>query len=105
MSAATSKKCSKATSNPSSTRKKVWIVPEKRYNDPRYELYVCLSSFPICLFFMIYYDKVTKIYNGGLPAVQDVTLSIDPGEFVSIVGHSGAGKTTLLKMLFAEVQP
>ncbi|OGG63139.1 cell division ATP-binding protein FtsE [Candidatus Kaiserbacteria bacterium RIFCSPHIGHO2_02_FULL_59_21] len=54
---------------------------------------------------MIYYDKVTKTYGNGIPAVEDVTLSIDPSEFVSIVGHSGAGKTTLLKMLFAEVQP
>lgn len=54
---------------------------------------------------MIYYDKVTKIYNGGPPAVHEVTLNIEPGEFVSIVGHSGAGKTTLLKMLYAETQP
>jgi cell division transport system ATP-binding protein len=55
---------------------------------------------------MIYFDKVTKIYfEGAPPAVYDVTLSIKPGEFVSIVGHSGAGKTTLLKMLFAEVFP
>lgn len=54
---------------------------------------------------MIYYDNVTKVYNGGAPAVVDVTLSISPGEFLSIVGHSGAGKTTLLKMLFAEVRP
>lgn len=54
---------------------------------------------------MIYYDKVSKLYSGDLPAVHGVTLGIDPGEFVSIVGHSGAGKTTLLKMLFAEVQP
>ena len=55
---------------------------------------------------MIYFDKVTKVYyDGAPPAVQDVTLSVDPGEFVSIVGHSGAGKTTLLKMLFAEVFP
>src|SRR3989338_4014082 len=55
---------------------------------------------------MIYFDKVTKIYyDGAAPAVSDVTLNIDPGEFVSIVGHSGAGKTTLLKMLFAEVSP
>lgn len=56
--------------------------------------------------FMIYFDKVTKIYAAGTPpAVSDVTLGIEPGEFVSIVGHSGAGKTTLLKMLFAEVFP
>ena len=55
---------------------------------------------------MIYFDNVTKIYfEGGLPAVEGVTLGIEPGEFVSIVGHSGAGKTTLLKMLFAEVLP
>ncbi len=55
---------------------------------------------------MIYFDKVTKVYfDGAPPAVQDITLGIDPGEFVSIVGHSGAGKTTLLKMLFAEVFP
>src|SRR5437868_9714333 len=56
--------------------------------------------------YMIYFDKVTKIYqSGAAPAVEDVTLGIEPGEFVSIVGHSGAGKTTLLKMLFAEVHP
>jgi cell division transport system ATP-binding protein len=55
---------------------------------------------------MIYFDKVTKIYfDGAPPAVEDITLGIEPGEFVSIVGHSGAGKTTLLKMLFAEVFP
>ncbi len=55
---------------------------------------------------MIYFDKVTKVYfDGAAPAVEDITLSIEPGEFVSIVGHSGAGKTTLLKMLFAEVLP
>ena len=54
---------------------------------------------------MIYYDKVTKTYATGVPAVEDITLGIDPGEFVSIVGHSGAGKTTLLKLLFAEVKP
>ena len=55
---------------------------------------------------MILYDKVTKIYGEGYPAaVEEITLGIDPGEFVSIVGHSGAGKSTLLKMLFAEVLP
>ena len=54
---------------------------------------------------MIYYDRVSKQYNGGRPAVENVTLGIDPGEFVSIVGHSGAGKTTLLKLLFAEIYP
>jgi cell division transport system ATP-binding protein len=54
---------------------------------------------------MIYFDKVTKHYRDGTPALEDVTLSISPKEFISIVGHSGAGKTTLLKMLLAEERP
>ncbi len=54
---------------------------------------------------MIYFDKVTKTYRDGTPALDDVTISIQPKEFVSIVGHSGAGKTTLLKMLLAEEKP
>lgn len=53
---------------------------------------------------MIYFDKVTKKY-GAAAALEDVTLSIAPKEFVSIVGHSGAGKTTLLKLLLAEERP
>jgi cell division transport system ATP-binding protein len=54
---------------------------------------------------MIYFDKVSKRYGENPPALEDVTLSIDPKEFVSIVGHSGAGKTTLLKLLLAEEKP
>ncbi|MBL4644501.1 MAG: cell division ATP-binding protein FtsE [Candidatus Pacebacteria bacterium] len=54
---------------------------------------------------MIYFDKVTKFYNGGPAALDDVTLTIEPGEFISIVGHSGSGKTTLIKMIFAEELP
>ena len=54
---------------------------------------------------MIYFDKVTKTYRDGTPALEDITISIAPKEFVSIVGHSGAGKTTLLKMLLAEEKP
>ncbi len=53
---------------------------------------------------MIYFDKVTKKY-GDLAALEDVTLSVAPKEFLSIVGHSGAGKTTLLKLLLAEERP
>ena len=53
---------------------------------------------------MIYFDQVTKKY-GDTAALEGVTLSIAPKEFVSIVGHSGAGKTTLLKLLLAEERP
>ena len=54
---------------------------------------------------MIVFDKVTKIYSDDSVALEGITLSIEPKEFVSIVGHSGAGKTTLLKMLIAEEKP
>jgi cell division transport system ATP-binding protein len=54
---------------------------------------------------MIYFDRVTKVYNDNSVALEEVTLSIAPKEFVSVVGHSGAGKTTLLKMLLAEERP
>jgi cell division transport system ATP-binding protein len=54
---------------------------------------------------MIYFDKVSKIYRDGTPALEDITIKIEPKEFVSIVGHSGAGKTTLLRMLLAQEKP
>lgn len=54
---------------------------------------------------MIYFDNVSKYYNDNSVALHEVTLSIAPGEFVSVVGHSGAGKTTLLKLLLAEEGP
>src|SRR3990167_3278621 len=53
---------------------------------------------------MIYFDKVTKRY-GDTAALEGITISVAPKEFVSIVGHSGAGKTTLLKLLLAEERP
>lgn len=54
---------------------------------------------------MIYLDKVSKRYKQGDVGVQNVSLSISRGEFVSIVGRSGAGKTSLLKILLGEEKP
>lgn len=54
---------------------------------------------------MIHFDKVSKVYMDNSVALDEVSFSIEPKEFVSIVGHSGAGKTTLLKMLLAEEKP
>ncbi|HEY4494028.1 MAG TPA: cell division ATP-binding protein FtsE [Candidatus Paceibacterota bacterium] len=54
---------------------------------------------------MIYFDNVSKIYKKNSVALQNVTLTIPSGEFVSVVGHSGAGKTTLTKMILAEEAP
>jgi len=54
---------------------------------------------------MIVFDRVSKIYPDNSIALEEVTLSVEPKEFVSIVGPSGAGKTTLLKLLLAEEKP
>ena len=58
---------------------------------------------------MIYFNNVSKVYNKAAVkdsvALEDVTLTITAGEFVSIVGHSGAGKTTLVKMILADEVP
>ncbi len=55
--------------------------------------------------FMIHFDKVSKVYTDKSIALEDISFSIEPKEFVSIVGHSGAGKTTLIKMILAEEKP
>ncbi|MCX6088779.1 MAG: ATP-binding cassette domain-containing protein, partial [Candidatus Atribacteria bacterium] len=51
------------------------------------------------------FDKVYKIYTTGLRALQNVTLSIEVGEFIFCVGPTGAGKTTLMKLLTREEFP
>jgi multiple sugar transport system ATP-binding protein len=47
----------------------------------------------------IVFDDVSKVFPGGVTAVDDVSLTIESGEFIVLVGPSGCGKTTLLRML------
>jgi len=54
---------------------------------------------------MIKFEGVRKIYGDDPQALDNINLEIQPGEFVSIVGHSGAGKSTLLKLIYAEEMP
>ncbi len=49
--------------------------------------------------------KVTKAYPGGHVALERVSLRVDRGEFVFLVGPTGCGKTTLIKTLIRELQP
>jgi cell division transport system ATP-binding protein len=54
---------------------------------------------------LIQFANVTKEYDNGLRALNDVNLAVQSGEFVFIVGPSGAGKSTLIKLLLKEIEP
>ena len=72
--------------------------------------------FPLCYYrgviryfksfdFMIEFHGVSKMYPPDVIALDSASFSIQPGEFVSLVGQSGAGKTTVIKLLMAAIRP
>lgn len=54
---------------------------------------------------MIEFQHVSKFYNGGKVAVDDINLSFDKGEFICFIGTSGSGKTTSMRMLNRMTDP
>lgn len=54
---------------------------------------------------MIDIMNVCKTYSDRTPALNNITLHIDKGEFVFIVGSTGSGKSTLIRLLLREIKP
>ena len=54
---------------------------------------------------MVYLEGVTVVYPNGTRALHDVTLHVERGEFVFVVGASGSGKSTLLQVIYREIRP
>lgn len=54
---------------------------------------------------MLKFDDVTKVYDGGVTAVDHLTLNVERGEFLVLIGPSGCGKTTTMKMINRLVEP
>ncbi len=55
--------------------------------------------------FALQTEDLTKVFEAGTPAVQDISLTVKPGEYLTLLGPSGGGKTTMLRLLAGFEKP
>ena len=53
----------------------------------------------------IIFKNVSKMYEYGEYALENISFSVEKGEFVFVIGRSGAGKSTLLKLMSSQLTP
>ena len=54
---------------------------------------------------MLKVENLTKIYDGGTQALDDVSFEVEKGEFLAVIGLSGSGKSTLLRCINRLIEP
>jgi phosphonate transport system ATP-binding protein len=54
---------------------------------------------------MLFVKNLTKIYPGGVPALEDISFEVPDGQFLAVIGLSGSGKSTLLRCINRLVEP
>jgi osmoprotectant transport system ATP-binding protein len=57
------------------------------------------------VYYLLKFDHVSKVYKGGLRAVNDLSFEFEKGEFIVFIGPSGCGKTTTMKMINRLIEP
>jgi phosphonate transport system ATP-binding protein len=54
---------------------------------------------------MLQIKNITKVYEGGVQALTDVSFEVPPGQFLAVIGLSGSGKSTLLRCINRLIEP
>ena len=82
--------------------KKVCEIVEKVYYFLFFHVIIFILESMVIILSLIEFKNVTKQYKNGVTALYELSLEIEKGDFVFIIGSSGGGKSTLIKLLYSE---